>query len=205
MNIKETGVVRRIDELGRVVIPKSIRAVMRVEAGDPLELYEAGDCAIIRKYQADSKPPLFEELQRLHSEIADSGPQGRNYTNAQFNGLQAEIQRLRDEIEDQCARANVAQADAHLDKSPLKAVAAERFRQDMKWGQQNHEPQFWMGILMEEVGELAQAVNETVFDNGAAERAKGGYENMRAEAVQVAAVAVALVEYLDRRYGGNED
>jgi NTP pyrophosphatase (non-canonical NTP hydrolase) len=86
--------------------------------------------------------------------------------------------------------------------SALQALIAERQRQDAKWGEQNHEPQFWMGILMEEVGELAQAVNETVFDNGEKERAKGGYVNMRAEAVQVAAVAVAFVEMLDRRYWG---
>lgn len=88
--------------------------------------------------------------------------------------------------------------------SALDAVIAERARQEAKWGQQDHEPALWLGILMEEVGELAQAINETVFDNGAAERAKGGYANMRAEAVQVAAVAVALVEALDRRYGGDE-
>lgn len=98
-------------------------------------------------------------------------------------------------LEDVCLVPEASQA--------LQSVVHERERQDAKWGQQNHEPQFWMGILMEEVGELAQAVNETVFDNGAAERAKGGYANMRAEAVQVAAVAVAFVEYLDRRYGSD--
>lgn len=80
-------------------------------------------------------------------------------------------------------------------------VIDERKRQDAKWGEQNHEPQFWMGILGEEFGELCQAVNETVFNNGPEERAKGGYANMRAEAVQVAAVAVAFVEMLDRKYG----
>lgn len=84
----------------------------------------------------------------------------------------------------------------------IDAVIAERKRQDAKWGQQNHDPQYWTGILMEEVGELAEAINETVFNNGPDERAKGGYANMRAEAVQVAAVAVAFVEMLDRRYGG---
>lgn len=89
--------------------------------------------------------------------------------------------------------------------SALQDVLAERTRQDAKWGEQNHEPQYWMGILGEEFVELCQTVNETVFDNGPEERAKGGYANMRAEAVQVAAVAVAFVEYLDRRYGEVED
>lgn len=83
-------------------------------------------------------------------------------------------------------------------------VMEERTRQDDKWGEQNHEPTVWLGILGEEFGELCQAVNETWFDNGPEERKKGGYENMRAEAVQVAAVAVALIECLDRRLGGKD-
>ncbi len=82
-------------------------------------------------------------------------------------------------------------------------VITERKRQDAKWGEQNHEPQYWMGILGEEFGELCQAVNETVFNNGPVEREKGGYENMRTEAVQVAAVAVAFIEMLDRKYEQN--
>lgn len=83
----------------------------------------------------------------------------------------------------------------------LQSVISERQRQDEKWGQQNHELMAWMGILGEEFGELCQAVNETHFNNGPEERAKGGYANMRAEAVQVAAVAVQFIEALDRQYG----
>jgi NTP pyrophosphatase (non-canonical NTP hydrolase) len=86
----------------------------------------------------------------------------------------------------------------------ISSVIAERARQDAKWGQQNHDPVYWLGILGEEFGELCQAINETVFDNGPEERAKGGYANMRAEAVQVAAVAVAFVEMLDRKYRKDE-
>lgn len=77
-------------------------------------------------------------------------------------------------------------------------VAEERLRQDSKWGEQNHDPEWWLAILMEEVGELAQAVLETHFDNGVDARAKGGVENIRKEAVQCAAVALAMVEYIDR-------
>lgn len=86
--------------------------------------------------------------------------------------------------------------------SAIKSVIEERQRQDAKWGQQNHYPTVWLGILGEEFGELCQAVNETWFDNGPEERKKGGYENMRAEAVQVAAVAIAFIESLDR---GHQD
>ena len=37
--LKATGVVRRIDDLGRVVIPKEIRKVLRIKEGDPLEIF----------------------------------------------------------------------------------------------------------------------------------------------------------------------
>ncbi len=77
----------------------------------------------------------------------------------------------------------------------IQAVKAERDRQDTKWGEQNHPPMFWTGILGEEFGELCEAINETVFDNGTD---KGGYDNMRTEAIQVAAVAVGFLECLER-------
>ena len=44
-----TGIVRRIDELGRVVIPKEIRKRMRVKEGDPLEVYLAEDGVVCFK------------------------------------------------------------------------------------------------------------------------------------------------------------
>lgn len=77
----------------------------------------------------------------------------------------------------------------------ISSVLEERTRQDKKWGEQNHSPEFWTGILGEEFGELAQAINETVFDNGSD---KGGYENMRTEAIHVAAVAIGFLECLER-------
>lgn len=74
-------------------------------------------------------------------------------------------------------------------------------RAGVKWDEQNHLPQFWAGILGEEYGELCQAINETVFDNGEEERKKGGYENMHREAIHVAAVAVGFLECLERNRG----
>lgn len=85
-------------------------------------------------------------------------------------------------------------------KTPaLQSVIEERQRQNEKWGLQNHVPVVWVSILGEEFGELCEAVNETVFDNGPEARMKGGYANIRTEAVQVAAVAVQLVEMIDRQ------
>ena len=49
--MKATGIVRRIDELGRIVIPKEIRRTLRIREGDPLEIYTDREGGIIlRKY-----------------------------------------------------------------------------------------------------------------------------------------------------------
>lgn len=49
--MKATGIVRRIDDLGRVVIPKEIRRTMRIREGDPLEIYTSvGGEVIFKKY-----------------------------------------------------------------------------------------------------------------------------------------------------------
>ena len=45
--MKATGIVRRIDDLGRVVIPKEIRRTMRIREGDPLEIYTSRDGEVI--------------------------------------------------------------------------------------------------------------------------------------------------------------
>lgn len=80
----------------------------------------------------------------------------------------------------------------------LLLVDSERNRQDAKWGEQNHAPERWVGILGKEYGEYCQAVNETVFDNGPEERRKGGVDNMIKELSHVAAVAVGAIECLMR-------
>ena len=47
--MKATGIVRRIDDLGRVVIPKESRRTMRIREGDPLEIYTDKDGGVIFK------------------------------------------------------------------------------------------------------------------------------------------------------------
>ncbi len=47
--LKATGIVRRIDDLGRVVIPKEIRRTLRIREGDPLEIYTEADGKIVLK------------------------------------------------------------------------------------------------------------------------------------------------------------
>ena len=65
--MKATGIVRRIDDLGRVVIPKEIRRTLRIREGDPLEIFTASDGEVIfKKYS-----PMGElsEFSGQYSEI----------------------------------------------------------------------------------------------------------------------------------------
>lgn len=51
--MKSTGMVRRVDELGRVVIPKEIRSKLDIEEKDPLEIYVEGSSIILKKFQTN--------------------------------------------------------------------------------------------------------------------------------------------------------
>lgn len=48
--MRDTGIVRRIDDLGRVVIPKEIRRTLRIKEGDPLEIFTNKDELLFKKY-----------------------------------------------------------------------------------------------------------------------------------------------------------
>ena len=49
--MKYTGIVRNVDELGRIVIPKEMRKMMNIENSDPVEIYAEGNKIILTKYQ----------------------------------------------------------------------------------------------------------------------------------------------------------
>ena len=58
--MKATGIVRRIDDLGRVVIPKEIRRTMRIREGDPLEIYTDNNGEVIfKKYSPLGELGIF--------------------------------------------------------------------------------------------------------------------------------------------------
>lgn len=48
--MKSTGIVRNVDELGRIVIPKEMRKKMDIASSDPVEIYVDGDKIILAKY-----------------------------------------------------------------------------------------------------------------------------------------------------------
>lgn len=88
----------------------------------------------------------------------------------------------------------------------LNEIKGERQRQNAKWGEQNHSIIEWQAILMEEVGEAAKEAVDYHFANGKINphlKAGKNLQNQRLidyrkELIQVAAVAVQMIECLDR-------
>ena len=65
--MKATGIVRRIDDLGRVVIPKEIRRTLRIKEGDPLEIFTDKEGGVIfRKYS------LMSDLGEFSGQMCDT-------------------------------------------------------------------------------------------------------------------------------------
>ncbi|MDD4376975.1 MAG: stage V sporulation T C-terminal domain-containing protein [Eubacteriales bacterium] len=65
--MKATGIVRRIDDLGRVVVPKEIRRVLRIREGDPLEIYTSNTGEVILK-----KYSPINDLSQFADELAET-------------------------------------------------------------------------------------------------------------------------------------
>ena len=61
--MKATGIVRRIDDLGRVVIPKEIRRACNIREGDPLEIFLQDGAVVFEKYNPDYRDDLMATLQ----------------------------------------------------------------------------------------------------------------------------------------------
>ena len=72
--MKATGIVRRIDDLGRIVVPKEIRRTLRIREGDPLEIFTDRDGEIILK-----KYSPIGELGQFAGEYAESLAQTTGY------------------------------------------------------------------------------------------------------------------------------
>jgi AbrB family looped-hinge helix DNA binding protein len=66
--MKATGIVRRIDDLGRVVIPKEIRRNFHIREGDPMEIYmsEDGQYVCFKKYMVTEEPNIKTILKALY-------------------------------------------------------------------------------------------------------------------------------------------
>lgn len=72
--MKTTGIIRRIDELGRVVIPKEIRKTMRIKEGEEMEVFVADDGLVLKKYSS------VKSIRELAEEYAEILWQNTGYT-----------------------------------------------------------------------------------------------------------------------------
>ena len=67
--MRATGIVRRVDDLGRVVIPKEIRREMRIREGDPLEIFVDKNAGLVCFQRYDVEKNYLAELKRLSDNI----------------------------------------------------------------------------------------------------------------------------------------
>lgn len=65
--MKATGIVRRIDDLGRVVIPKEIRRQLRIREGDPLEIFIEDNIVCFKRYEVERE--FVKDLKDLKESI----------------------------------------------------------------------------------------------------------------------------------------
>ena len=72
--MRATGIVRRIDDLGRVVIPKEIRRMLRIKEGDSLELFMSGNALVLQRYGANYSEELKSFIEELDDYIGDDFP-----------------------------------------------------------------------------------------------------------------------------------
>lgn len=80
----------------------------------------------------------------------------------------------------------------------VREIQEERARQEKKWGEQNHDPFRYLAILGEEVGEANQAAVDAFIWPASEWNRDKLRDEYREELIQVAAVAQAMVECLDR-------
>ena len=72
--MKELGVVRKIDGLGRLVIPKEMRKVLHIDIGTPIEFYVDGNGIMLKKHEPDNISEKVRELKSIvNDQIEDIG------------------------------------------------------------------------------------------------------------------------------------
>ena len=68
--MRATGIIRRVDDLGKVVIPKEVRRTMRIKEGDPLEVFTTNDGVVcFKKYMATNECECIAVLKGLFNSV----------------------------------------------------------------------------------------------------------------------------------------
>lgn len=69
--MKATGIVRKVDELGRVVLPKELRNVYDIKEKDVVEIFVDEDCIILKKYQCGLECKVTGEVSTKNMVLAN--------------------------------------------------------------------------------------------------------------------------------------
>lgn len=89
--MKATGIVRRVDDLGRIVMPKEIRKVYDINNGEPLEIYVEDDMIVIKKYAPVDPCIITGKVSSENMKIADGkiiiSPEGLDILRNEINNI----------------------------------------------------------------------------------------------------------------------
>lgn len=96
--MKATGIVRRMDDLGRIAIPKEIRRILHMEYGEPLAIYTDEDCIIFQKYH---KTPIEDKIEDLIEHIQGYYECNDDFTQEQINEFKNALSTIQKAFKDE--------------------------------------------------------------------------------------------------------
>lgn len=75
--MNETGIVRKVDKVGRIVLPREVRWKYKIECGDMVEIYTDQDCICLKKYETDTNvmeqvEVLYETVDKMEKELKET-------------------------------------------------------------------------------------------------------------------------------------
>lgn len=90
--MKATGIVRKVDSLGRIVLPKEMRKIYDIDENEPLEIYNEDDKIIIQKYRRLNPCVITGEVSPENVEICDGkitiSPEGLDLLKKEIKNLE---------------------------------------------------------------------------------------------------------------------
>lgn len=90
--MRATGIIRRVDDLGRIVIPKEVRRTMKIHEGEAMEIFTDADQQMVCFQKVKlSKTPLGDELQKIYNRYeAELSRAEKGYFNALIQSVNSE-------------------------------------------------------------------------------------------------------------------
>lgn len=88
--MRSLGIVRKVDHLGRIVIPKELRQSLQIVKGDPIEIFSEEEQIILRKYQANKACFITGEVTDANKELSNGlfvSPEGAKILLSQLEDM----------------------------------------------------------------------------------------------------------------------